>query len=175
MNNRPYIWVFPKIGVPQNGWLVMENPMKMDDLEESLFLETPTYWFIRTLYILTYQNWYRQAIYFDLKVHPRSKKKMQIDPSKIAGCLDETDCLPSPNRSWSAGISHRSKNLELPKVVGTYKNINHHLGWWFTMVESVKTPPTEQKKNKCLINMYHVTKNKTQINPWTPKISLVRI
>ena len=34
------IWVFPKIGVPQNGWF-MENPIKMDDLGEPLFLETP--------------------------------------------------------------------------------------------------------------------------------------
>ena len=25
-------WVFPKIGVPQNGWFMMENPVKMDDL-----------------------------------------------------------------------------------------------------------------------------------------------
>ena len=23
------IWVFPKIGVPQNGWFIMENPIKM--------------------------------------------------------------------------------------------------------------------------------------------------
>ena len=26
------IWVFPKIGVPQNGWFIMENRIKMDDL-----------------------------------------------------------------------------------------------------------------------------------------------
>ena len=42
-NNIFQIWVFPKIGIPQNGWFIMENPIKMDDLEVPPFSETPIY------------------------------------------------------------------------------------------------------------------------------------
>ena len=38
-----HIWVFPKIGIPQNGWFIMENPIAMDDLGVPLFSETSIY------------------------------------------------------------------------------------------------------------------------------------
>ena len=34
--------MFPKIGVPQNGWFILESPIKMDDLGVPLFSETST-------------------------------------------------------------------------------------------------------------------------------------
>ena len=42
------LWMFPKIGVPQNGWFRMENPIKMDDLGVPQFSETSfmAYWVV---------------------------------------------------------------------------------------------------------------------------------
>ena len=33
--------MFPEIGIPRNGWFIMENPIRMDDLGVPLFSETP--------------------------------------------------------------------------------------------------------------------------------------
>ena len=49
------MWVFPKIMVPQHGWFIRENPIKMDDLGVHLFLETPMYFLFQPA-MLVYQG-----------------------------------------------------------------------------------------------------------------------
>ena len=42
--------MFPEIVIPQNGWFIMENPIKMDDLGVPLFSET-SIWHRRIVFL----------------------------------------------------------------------------------------------------------------------------
>ena len=63
------IWVFPKIGVPQNRGFIMENPIKMDDLGVPLFLETPICWCVSDRF---------QTYRYDYVLKPVSHKKRHL-------------------------------------------------------------------------------------------------
>ena len=54
------IWVFPKTGVPQNAWFIMENPIKMDDfLETHTFQLFPRWWQLKYFWNFHPEPWGR--------------------------------------------------------------------------------------------------------------------
>ena len=79
--------MFPKIGVPQNGWFIMENHIKMDDLGVSLFSETSMLVFGKK-----WGSFMDFLIMFFLFFHPQTLRNASPPPkfNRDAGSLLES-------------------------------------------------------------------------------------
>ena len=79
LNSSPcvyiYIWVFPKIGVPQNGWFILKNPLGVP-----LFSET--YIYIIYIHIICYVGWSANIMTYKdmrLETHTLTTKSLYMD------------------------------------------------------------------------------------------------
>ena len=94
------IWVFPKIGIPQNGWFIVENPIKMDDLGG----KPPIYWKTKVLTFVS-DNHYGSLAW--------SNRTSRFDRSSLPVHSHQWHYLGSPPWiQWVPTIRHRSTPSE---------------------------------------------------------------
>ena len=102
-------------GYPKNGWFIREHPIKMDDLEASLFQETPIWWITRTT-LVSMNYWTHE----DLSVAPMpTREHILLDPNCI--CVDSakrlirqmtvSNTVQDGVQTWAAAAHYMSCSL----------------------------------------------------------------
>ena len=107
LGERLSIWIFPKIGVPQNGWFIMEKPIKMDDLGVAFWVD---FWGKIVAICSRETTFFKQpSIVQSPHFHPKSLLEMK-------GCrLDLTnDGVQPAHMCWH--VAYYGDNVAYPKV-----------------------------------------------------------
>ena len=111
-NRKNIIWVFPKIVVPQNGWFIMENPIKNGWFGGTIiFGNTRIMIMIFMVIVVVYYDQYSPTV---------CKKYAQ---------LSKKHPIISSGRAWKS-IQHMSTTREKLELL---RLLSHDLpGWWAT-------------------------------------------
>ena len=131
-----HIWVFPKIGVPQNGWFIMENPIKMHDLGGTTIFGNIHN--IRFVILIFYGS--NCPLRPPAREQPREHPQLRFPPGfTVAPSLANSETLKKPNPkqpSLANGLFHPHLSF-----------IQLFWGWWFQFNPSRKICATSNQMN----------------------------
>ena len=158
---------FQKIGVPQNGWFIMENPIKMDELGgPPLFLKTSIYSATLHLCILSSTSLSDIEIRSLASGCPRTsgalqRRKFTAKTCILGGC-DKGTC----RKSWIYLIT-----FDGVKQLGSLGNSAHTYSCWRLHSATSGSPPQNPPKISGL--GFHIVSPGDSLNFWCQNYSAI--